>query len=290
MDREPKDVRLRLAGLLFHTGVRGDDRADGADLQVANPLWREDLQVRGTEQEPQSSHRYALSSMESVTQEKQVTMMTDKKKEWQAAWRATHKDKVREYGREYRARHKEAIKAKALEYRANHREEQNARSKAYYHAHIEERREKGRAYWWEHREELLAKQKKNYHENKEHVQEKLKRYYDSNREKRQAAWKAYYAKHKAEHAAWLEANREHRLAYCKNYYMTHKETILAQQKERKRQKRIAKQTQQQLQRLLEQTIAKYNQLERTTIRNEEHRLQWGWDMQQLRYKIYQLQK
>ena len=93
-------------------------------------------------------------------------------------------------------------------------------------------------------------------------------------EEQRAYQREWRKTHKEQQRIYIERNRERIREYNRRYYA------------RKKQK----QQLQLLQTKLSELLTARNTLERKCIYNEDMRLQWGWDMQQLRIKINKTQQ
>lgn len=215
------------------------------------------------------------------------------KPETRAAYRAAHREEIlayaRKYNRQYYLAHREKLLAKHKEWQKQTRSTEEYKAK-----HQESRRKYEREYYRKHREKLIAKSK-----------ERQQRYINEHREEMRARWKERYHAHREEillhQKAWRCGVNVQDITPTPGIVTELKTSIINQPivgveppKEEiienpETCRRYAK-IKCQRTKAKNAAMRDYLQMQRRVVTNQEHRLQWGWDMQQLRYKIYQLQK
>lgn len=120
-----------------------------------------------------------------------------------------------------------------------------------------------------------------------------KKWRETHKEKYKAYMREYWSKNKDKYNAKMrEYQRTHR-DKIRPIEARYRETHREQYRERHRWYMARKQDTTQMQALqatITELVDKLTALEHTHVHNDEQRLQWGWDMQQLRIKINKTQQ
>ena len=160
-------------------------------------------------------------------------------------------------------------------------------SRRYYAAHPEKRKEFSMKHW--EREKRLMETDPEYRAKRiacKHASSR--RYYQKNKErlnKQRVEFSRNNERDREQKLQYREAHKEHIQKVQKAYREAHKDYYNQKQREFYYRRKARTAQMRALQATIGELLDRLTTLEHTRVQNERQRLQWGWDMQQVRIKL-----